>query len=985
MPKGLTRSLSCCSAMGIVVGLLVLGSCSAYDSQSIVNQDPVARIFSPVEGGHLGPGDSLRLTGSCVDPDGDEPEVLALWSSDIDGDLTEMEPDVQGNVTGEVAPLSEGPHLITLACADDNEGLGSASVQVTVTGNEGPEVVIEEPDNGDEFSTDQTVTLQVTLRDDVDMPGALVVSLTSSLTGPITHDLPGGSDGNLVTQFQLAAGDHIIDVTATDTSGAEGTATVAVVVISNHQAPLCEILAPLNGGATVGEAISFEGQVSDPDVSPEELTVTWSSDLDGEFLSANADGTGLVQDNYDELSVGEHVITLEVIDEEDFFCEAQTTLSICEASEPPEITVVEPAETLLLLGDSITFTANVSDDNTPLDQLQTTWESDADGTIHSAAADSDGLVTFDFDGLSLGNHHLSIAVDDGCGNVTTTSVEVTVLTDGDGDGYVSTPLGDDCDDTADTIHPAMPEIAYDGIDQDCDGADLSDVDGDGYSGDPVGGDDCDDSDPSRNPGEVDIPDDGFDQDCNGTDTVSCFVDNDLDGYGTTSMQDAPDGDCDDLGESTMSNDCDDSNPSRYPSATEANDDGIDQDCNGFDRVTCYLDADFDGFGTPTSTVLSDDGECDDTGESYDATDCHDGNPAVYPGAFEIPNDGIDQDCNGLGAINCFEDSDGDGVGSSIQLMSTDGDCNDAGESLSSFDCDDTNAAMFPGNPEVPYNGIDDDCLNGDLVDVDGDTYPGNLDPSDPLFDCNDNDFLIHPGAAETPYNAIDEDCLDGDLTDVDGDGYIAEAAGGDDCNDYLPGIYPGAVETPNNGSDEDCDGVDNAQCFEDLDLDGVGSSNIISSLDGDCSDPGEAGDPGDCLDDPANPEAINTFPGGTEICGDGIDNDCTGGDEPCPDPDPDPCCYTLSMQDSYGDGWNGGYLTVNQDGVFVGQYSVPGWSYSSQPQVCVDSGALLSLSYTSGSWEGENSYQLIDSDGNIVFSAGPYPSAGQVFSESACD
>lgn len=41
-----------------------------------------------------------------------------------------------------------------------------------------------------------------------------------------------------------------------------------------------------------------------------------------------------------------------------------------------------------------------------------------------------------------------------------------------------------------------------------------------------------------------------------------------------------------------------------------------------------------------------------------------------------------------------------------------------------LDCDDGDAARFPGNPEVPYDHVDNDCDASDAVDVDGDGWPG---------------------------------------------------------------------------------------------------------------------------------------------------------------------------------------------------------------------------------------------------------------------
>jgi hypothetical protein len=70
-------------------------------------------------------------------------------------------------------------------------------------------------------------------------------------------------------------------------------------------------------------------------------------------------------------------------------------------------------------------------------------------------------------------------------------------------------------------------------------------------------------------------------------------------------------------------------------------------------------------------------------------DCNDHDPAVHPGAGEIPNNEVDENCDGLKAY----DRDGDGF-----LAPPLGQ-----------DCDDENAAVHPGAREIRGNRVDEDC------------------------------------------------------------------------------------------------------------------------------------------------------------------------------------------------------------------------------------------------------------------------------------
>lgn len=93
------------------------------------------------------------------------------------------------------------------------------------------------------------------------------------------------------------------------------------------------------------------------------------------------------------------------------------------------------------------------------------------------------------------------------------------------------------------------------------------------------------------------------------------------------------------------------------------------------------------------------------------------------------------------------------------------------------------------------------------------------------------------------------------------------------------------------------------------------------------------------------------------------------------------CEYTLEMFDSFGDGWNGANLTVNV-GSQTTNYTVNATDndgFSRTVTLIVTGGQTITLTYAPGVFENEVTYTLRDSDGNIVFSDGPNPDIGLVF------
>ena len=438
--------------------------------------------------------------------------------------------------------------------------------------------------------------------------------------------------------------------------------------------------------------------------------------------------------------------------------------------------------------------------------------------------------------------------------------------------------------------------------------------------------DCADDNAAVNPGATEVVGDGFDQNCDAIEL--CFLDADDDGFlGTAgeTVNSITDIDCNDAGEGDTSDpttDCNDRNPAVNPDATEVCN-GIDDNCDSqtdentaSDAPTWYRDADTDGYGNLAQPVVA----CSrPAGFVASSDDCNDAVATISPAFAELCND-IDDNCNGTtdepaaaDARDWYQDSDSDGDGNAANSIHS---CYaDPGYVATSTDCNDADPFIFVGADEL-CDGVDNDCN----VTID-DTYAldaivwyrdadaderGDINStvrscSNPFgyiadaTDCDDTRNFVYPGATEL-CDGLDNNCngdIDEDAAadartwyrDNDRDGYGETAAtaracaqptgysgASGDCNDSRNDVSPIATEEPGDNLDQNCDGRE--LCYADRDDDLYRTDVVITSLDADCNDAGEAITAdlsGDCNDTNG---LVN--PGVTEIVGDQLDGDCDG-------------------------------------------------------------------------------------------------------------
>ncbi len=498
---------------------------------------------------------------------------------------------------------------------------------------------------------------------------------------------------------------------------------------------------------------------------------------------------------------------------------------------------------------------------------------------------------------------------------------------------------DDCDDGSSSVYPSAAETVADGIDQNCDSIDTcyTDADGDNYgvsalvdgsSLDCVSGTgastatDCDDADASINSGAAEVVADSIDQDCDSVD--DCYTDADADGYGTSVVIDGSTLDCVSGTGAASATDCDDAVAAINPAATEFCDAAnTDEDCDGLaddldsgasGTAAFSIDEDGDGYtgsstvdacDDPATTLIAGAGDCDEArsdvhpgadesdcadpidyncdgsvgtddadGDGFTAcAECDDASAAVYPGAAETDCAGtVDNNCDGsVGS----EDVDGDGY-------------------IACEDCNDAEAGANPDASEVAGDEMDGDCNGTEIcvVDADDDGYTtdapativsadvycddaGEASDLDPAGDCDDASALYYPGATEDDCTDPNDYNCDGSVGYADADADTFPAC--EECNDSNPGVNPGAIEVCN-GLDDDCDGTndigatDAPTWYADADQDGY-TDPAVSIVECTAPEGYAAATEDDCNDADG---AIS--PGGLDLLGDGIDQDCDGVD-----------------------------------------------------------------------------------------------------------
>lgn len=398
-------------ALGVLLLPALLAGCTKgadKDDPPALGEPPLVTIDEPADGGSINTPSAVRMVGRAEDEEDGTLEGDALvWASDIDGEL-----GVGASLT---IGLSEGPHLLTLTATDSDGEIGVASASVDVSSvNAPPTPAILLPLDGSWVVVGDSLLLRgrATDLEDGDLEGPALI-WTSSEGGLL------GSGANL-TVAGLELGEHLIVLTAIDSQGAEGRASIGITVapVGTNLPAAVTVVSPAPGSSFVeGEAVHLDGSAVDPEdgilLGP---ALVWSSDRDGLL----GDGAPL---DVLALSVGIHSLTLSATDSGGVTGSASVSVSVNPVGNAaPSVSIGSPAAGATFNeGEVISLTASATDpEDGALSGAALSWSSSVDGLLGTGSP-------LDVDDLSAGGHLLSVIATDSGGAQAIADVTVTVL------------------------------------------------------------------------------------------------------------------------------------------------------------------------------------------------------------------------------------------------------------------------------------------------------------------------------------------------------------------------------------------------------------------------------------------------------------------------------------------------------------------------------------------------------------------------------
>ena len=274
---------------------------------------PTAEITNPVQNTNHYSDQLILFEGIVGDNEDDSEDLIVTWTSSLDGELIlDTTPDSSG-VVSDYGYLTEGQHALELRVEDSSGKTTREQLVIQVgSANASPTCDITSPSNQSSFVFGDEVIFEGTAQDANIDTTELEVVFSSDRDGELGFgNLASNGSVTYITN-NLSNNAHVITMTVRDEVGATCQATTIVHI---GTPPEVTINQPQNGELfSLGDNIFFNASMLDNEDQMSDLSVEWSSSMDGSLSTGSPTSQGTYQFTTDQLAAGVHYISVSTTD-----------------------------------------------------------------------------------------------------------------------------------------------------------------------------------------------------------------------------------------------------------------------------------------------------------------------------------------------------------------------------------------------------------------------------------------------------------------------------------------------------------------------------------------------------------------------------------------------------------------------------------------------------------------------------------------------